>query len=59
MTEVTVSKRYRVNITRSMTGKYSWECTVDIEGGTMLEVLQDSDLLCAELDTRYPPLEGK
>ena len=59
MTEVTVSKRYRVNISRGMTGKYSWECTVDIEGGTMMEVLEDSAILRAELDARYPMLEGK
>ena len=57
--EVTVSKRYRVNISRGMTGKYAWECTVDIEGGTMFEVLEDSDILRAELDTRYPAMEGK
>ena len=59
MTEVTVSKRYRINISRGMTGKYSWECTVDIEGGTMDEVLAASDALVKELDTRYPPVEGK
>ena len=59
MTEVTVSKRYRVNIARGMTGKYSWECTVDIEGNTMFEVLEDSAILVAELDRKYPVQEGK
>ena len=57
--EVTVSKRYRVNISRGMTGKYSWECTVDMEGADMTEVLAASDALRAELDIRYPALEGK
>ena len=59
MAEVTVSKRYRVNISRGMTGKYSWECTVDIEGAEMAEVLAESDKLVRELDIRYPPQEGK
>ena len=59
MTEVTVSKRYRVNISRGMTGKYSWECTVDIEGADMADVLAASDILVAELDRKYPVLEGK
>ena len=57
--EVTVSKRYRVNISRGMTGKYSWECTVDIEGSDMAEVLAASDALVKQLDIRYPPQEGK
>ena len=57
--EVTASKRYRVNVARGMTGKYSWECTVDWEGGTMFEVLKDSAILVAELDRKYPPVEGK
>ena len=58
-TLVTVSKRYRVNISRGMTGKYAWECTVDFEGIDMAEVLAASDALRAELDRKYPPLEGK
>ena len=57
--EVTVSKRYRVNISRGMTGKYSWECTVDIEGVDMAEVLHHSEVLVAALDMRYPAMEGK
>ena len=59
MTEVTVSKRYRVNISRGMTGKYSWECTVDWEGASTAEVLVASDELVVQLNLRYPPQEGK
>ncbi len=50
-----VSKRYRVNISTSVKGVKTYDCTVDIEGGTMEEVLTESDKLVAQLDRRYPP----
>ena len=50
-----VSKRYRVNISTSVKGVKTYDCTVDITGGTMEEVLEESDKLVAEMDKRYPP----
>ena len=55
MAEVNVSKRYRVNISTSVKGIKTFECTVDITGADMAEVLKESDALVAELDKRYPP----
>ncbi len=51
---VEVSKRYRVNISTSVKGIKTYDCTVDMEGATMEEVLAASDKLVQELDTRYP-----
>ena len=66
MTEV--SKRYRVNISTSVKGIKTYDCTVDItrsmnevEGGDFVnstlrkEILDESDKLVAELDKKYPP----
>jgi hypothetical protein len=50
-----VSKRYRVNVSISVKGIKTYDCTVDITGGTMEEVLAESDKLVAEMDKRYPP----
>ena len=50
-----VSKRYRVNISTSVKGMKTYDCTVDMEGATMEEVLMESDALVAQLDKRYPP----
>ncbi len=55
MTEASVSKRYRVNISTSVKGIKTYDCTVDITGADMAEVLKESDALVAELDKRYPP----
>ncbi len=52
--EVTKSLRYRINITRGMTGKCSWEATVDAEGITQDEILTLSDNLVVQLEKRYP-----
>ena len=51
-----VSKRYRVNISTSVKGIKTYDCTVDITNGSMEEVLEESDKLVAELDKRYPPI---
>ena len=52
--EVEKSKRYRVNISTSVKGIKTYDCTVDIQGGTMEETLEESDKLVACLDQRYP-----
>ena len=55
-----VIKRYRVNISISVKGIKTYDCTVDIQGTDMQEVLKASDELVAELDKRYPPnIEAK
>ena len=56
--EETKSVRYRVNVSTSVKGIKTYECTVDMAGFTMDWVLDASDGLVAELDKRYPgPLE--
>ncbi|KKN15169.1 hypothetical protein LCGC14_0988580 [marine sediment metagenome] len=58
--EVNKSLRYRVNVSTSVKGVKTWECTVDGEGYDMGYVLSESDALVAVLERRYPaPLEGK
>ena len=52
--EVTKQLRYRVNVSTSVKGIKTFECTVDGEGFTMEEVLAESDKLVAELVKRYP-----
>ena len=55
-----VTKRYRVNVSTSVKGIKTYDCTVDMLGVEMEEVVAESDKLVALLDTRYPaPLEGK
>jgi len=59
MSEVEKSKRYRVNISTSVKGVKTYDCTVDMAGFEMDEVLAESDKLVAELDKRYPaPIGG-
>ena len=54
-----VSVRYRVNVSRTQKG-HSFECTVDAQGLTVDEVLQESDELVAKLHERYgKPPEGE
>lgn len=50
-----VSKRYRVNVSTSVKGIKTYDCTVDMTGVEMKEVLAESDKLVAEMDKRYPP----
>ena len=52
--EVTKQRRYRVNVSTSVKGIKTFECTVDGDGFTMDEVLAESDKLVAELMKRYP-----
>jgi len=56
--EVTKTLRYRVNVSTSVKGIKTFECTVDGENFTMEEVLAESDKLVKELMKRYPaPME--
>lgn len=48
------SLRYRVNISTSVKGIKTWECTVDGTGFTQEEILAESDKLVAQLEKRYP-----
>ncbi len=50
-----VSKRYRVNVSTSVKGVKTYDCTCDMTGVDMAEVLEASDALVAEMDKRYPP----
>jgi len=52
--EVNKSLRYRVNVSTSVKGVKTWDCTVDGEGYGMYQVLQESDSLVRELEKRYP-----
>ena len=46
--------RYRVNVSTSVKGIMTFDCTVDMLGFEMSEVLAESDKLVAELQQRYP-----
>jgi hypothetical protein len=46
--------RRRINVTRGMTGKISYDCTVEAEGYTEADVLEASDRLVTQLEARYP-----
>ena len=48
------SLRYRVNVSISVKGVKTWECTVDGEGYEMDEILGKSDELVSKLEQRYP-----
>lgn len=47
------SLRYRVNVSISVKGVKTWDCTVDGTEYTMEEVLERSDALVKELEKRY------
>lgn len=48
------SLRYRVNVSTSVKGVKTWDCTVDGEGYSMAEILERSDALVAALEKKYP-----
>ena len=54
MIEETRTKRYRINISTSVKGIKTYDCTVDMQGSEMSEVLAESDKLVKALDERYP-----
>ena len=45
--------RYRVNVSRTSTGKWSWDCTVESQHHDQAWVLAESDKLVKELSVRY------
>ncbi len=55
MSELERSLRYRVNVSTSVKGIKTFDCTVDMLNAPMEEVLAESDRLVAELAKRYPP----
>ena len=48
------SLRYRVNVSTSVKGIKTWDCTVDGLNLPMDEVLAESDKLVKALQERYP-----
>jgi len=52
--EIEKSLRYRINISTSVKGVKTFDCTVDGLGFSMEEVLAESDKLVTELQKRYP-----
>ena len=54
MPEIEHSLRYRINVSTSVKGVKTFDCTVDGLGFSMEEVLAESDKLVAELQKRYP-----
>ena len=60
MPEITYKKRTRINISTSVKGVKSYDCTVEMMDVTNEEALTESDALVKELDIRYPaPIEEK
>jgi len=53
------SLRYRVNVSISVKGIKTWDCTVDGTEYTQEEVLAKSDVLVAQLEKRYPIVDEK
>ena len=53
------SLRYRVNVSTSVKGIKTWECTVDGTGYTEEEILERSESLVKKLEQRYPITEVK
>ncbi len=52
--EESKSLRFRVNVSTSVKGVKTWDCTVDGEGYTQEEILEESDRLVEKLEKRYP-----
>ena len=48
------SLRYRVNVSTSVKGVKTWDCTTEGTNYTQEEVLDKSDNLVKELEKRYP-----
>jgi hypothetical protein len=46
--------RYRVNVSISVKGIKTWDCTVDGEGWTQEELLEKSANLVEALEKKYP-----
>tara|TARA_R110002020_G_scaffold122026_7_gene277253 strand:- start:46 stop:282 length:237 start_codon:yes stop_codon:yes gene_type:complete len=48
--------RYRINVSVSVKGIKTYDCTVDAEGCEMEDVIIASDLLVKVLDAKYDPV---
>jgi hypothetical protein len=46
--------RRRVNVSQSVKGVMTFDCTVETEDGNLTEVLAESDAMVKELKVRYP-----
>lgn len=57
--EIQKSLRYRINVSTSVKGVKTWDCTVDGENYTQDEILLESNKLVAKLEYRYPVTEVK
>lgn len=51
--------RYRVNVSTSVKGIKTWDCTVDGTGYSQEEILEQSDQLVKALEKRYPVVMEK
>ncbi len=49
-----VSYRRRINISTSVKGVKTFDCTVESENASLQELLDESDKIVLELDKRYP-----
>ncbi len=49
-----VSFRRRINISTSVKGIITWDCTVESENASQEELLKESNKLVAELKALYP-----
>jgi len=54
MTEVNKQIRFRINVSVSTRGVYTWDTTVDATGYTQDEVMLESKELVARLRLEYP-----
>lgn len=52
--DVEKSLRYRVNVSTSVKGIKTWDCTVDGTGFDKDKILAESDELVEALEKRYP-----
>lgn len=48
------SLRYRINVSTSVKGVKTWDCTVDGEGYSLEEMLDKSNELVLKLEQKYP-----
>lgn len=51
-------KRTRINVSTSVKGVKTWDCTVEMPDASVEEVLAESDKLVAALDAKYPAPEA-
>lgn len=48
------STRHRINVTISVKGVVTWDCTYEANDSTLEDVLAESDKMVAALKERYP-----